>query len=261
MRIWVYTIAYNEAPFVKNFLRAYKDAEKIIVYDNFSTDNTVQLLKKNKRVEIRPHDSGNEIRDDMYLDIKNNCWKEARGKADWVIIVDFDEIFTRAVNTGTGKLKFDLDLSDAYDFRFHLIQPCGYNIFLEAMPLYENINPLSYNLKGCYDTYSEKPCCFRPDKIREINFFPGCHEAKPEAFRGHVHILRVPQYKLLHFRYCNLELYFRKLNQYRRRMSDYNLISGLGGHYMWPDEKHNEIYFRGLIESKPLMDIEIPQKS
>lgn len=252
-KIWVYTIAYNEAHFVKNFLLAYKDAERIIVYDNMSSDNTVTLLKEDQRVEVRTFDSGGQIRDDLYLEIKNNCWKEARGIADWVIVVDFDEIFTKAFYPNI----FELNIKENKDT--YLIVPCGYMLYAEAMPLYENKSALSYELKGVYDTNSEKPCCFRPDKIEDINFVAGCHNANPidengEALRN-INIIHLPEYKLLHFKYVNIANYFLRLEQYKKRMSTYNLKAGYGVHYTWSEEKHLETYLSGLQDSVSLFDI------
>jgi glycosyltransferase involved in cell wall biosynthesis len=250
MKIWVYTIAYNEAHFVKNFLRAYKDAEKIIVYDNMSSDNTVTLLKEDKRVEIRTHDSGNEIRDDLYLQIKNNCWKEARGIADWVIIVDFDEVFTRAISPKT----FDLHLQDAEDF--DLIKPYGYNVFSENMPIGQDFNPLDSSLQAVYDKNSEKPCCFRPDKLAEINFNPGCHSANPVGINNNeIAIMNMREFKLVHFKYCNIQVYFNRLSQYKQRMSQYNLATGFGIHYTWSFQTHRDTFMKGLAEAKPIFEI------
>ena len=255
MKIWVYTIAYNEAHFVKNFLRAYSQAEKIIVYDNMSTDNTVSLLKEDHRVEVRIHDSGGEIRDDLYLQIKNNCWKEARGIADWVIVVDFDEIFTRAINPGI----FDLYLDGPELKDIDIIRPNGYMIYEENMPLFRDYNPLSPELKGIYDLNSQKLCCFRPDRIKEINYDPGCHSANPVGMNGGFSKhWQDSNFRLIHFKYINITHYFHRLAQYKERMSQYNLSSGFGVHYTWSYETHKDIYMKGLIEAKPLFEIQKP---
>jgi glycosyltransferase involved in cell wall biosynthesis len=256
-RIWVFTLTYNESHFVKNFLASYKDAERIVVYDNESSDNTVDLLKQDKRVEVRKNDSKGEIRDDLYLEIKNNCWKEARGYADWVIIVDFDEIFTRAIEPDT----FDLNLNDLGYFHemVDIIIPYGYMIYDTNMPMFQDFNPLKKPLSGVYDVNSEKPCCFRPERIQEINFAPGCHSANPVCVNGLAPLNHCyPEFKLLHFKYVNIEVYFKRLDQYNKRMSQYNIDHGYGVHYTWPFEVHKENYIRGLRDSKPLFEIEHP---
>jgi glycosyltransferase involved in cell wall biosynthesis len=259
MKIWVYTLTFNESHFVKNFLRAYKDVEKIIVYDNMSTDNTVSLLKEDPRVEVRINDSGGKIRDDIYLQIKNNCWKEARGLADWVIICDFDEIFTHALPPN----EFNLDLSELGPFseNVDIIQPFGYMIYSTDMLMGEDYNPLyqAEPLKGIYDANSEKLCCFRPDKIAEINYTPGCHDAAPVGIEGHSPLIHhYPEFKLIHFKYINIKTYFDRLMQYSARMSAYNLAHGYGIHYTWSFNDHMEIYLKGIRDSKPLFEIQKP---
>lgn len=252
-RLWVYTIAYNEAHFVKNFLTAYKNAEKIIVYDNQSTDSTVRLLLEDPRVEVREYNSGGQIRDDLYLEIKNNCWKEARGKADWVIVCDFDEIVTWALPPNTFYLAFCAELS------YHdLVIPFGYMVYAENMPLFQDNIILDSSIKAVYDKNSEKPCCFRPDRVKEINFNPGCHTANPVPEGEPLAIAHVQEFKLIHFKFINIVHYFDRLADYKKRMSEYNLKTGFGVHYTWTFEQHREIYLKGLFDAKPLFEIEKP---
>jgi hypothetical protein len=255
-RIWVYTIAYNESFFVNNFLDAYKDAERIIVYDNMSTDNTVELLLQDDRVEVRQYDSGGKIRDDLYLDIKNNCWKESRGLADWVIVVDFDEIFNR-VRQVDGQIMYDLDLTDAFANDWHMFKPYGYNMISIEAPLYASGHPAMYSNRGIFHSPSSKMCCFRPDKIKEINYAAGCHEAMPEGVSGDVRILINEDYKLLHYKFWNVDNYMKRMADYQTRMSKENEVYGWGWHYMIPMSEHYQMFVCGYDISKPLFDITI----
>ena len=181
--IWLYTLSFNESHFVKNFLTAYKDVDRIIVNDNMSTDNTVELLKQDPRVEVRTWDSKGQIRDDMYLDYKNNVWKEARGKADWVIVVDFDEIFTSAY-LKDNKPIFDLDLYDIYKDGYNMIKPRGYNMVSLNSPLGTDNHPYEHSKIGVYHPPEEKLVCFRPDRLSEIRYHAGCHHAQPLDLNG-----------------------------------------------------------------------------
>ena len=250
-RVWVYTICYNESHFVKNFLAAYAQAERIVAYDNQSTDNTVELLSQDPRVEVRINDSGNEIRDDIYLRIKNNAWKEARGLADWVIVVDFDEIFCRAwLNNGNAELS--LDLTEPFEKGHTIIKPYGYNMISLDAPLGAEGHPLQYCQNGVYHWPMEKPCCFRPDKIQEINYYPGGHGIEPI---GEVSIFNHPVYKLLHFKMWNLQHYLDRMALCASRMSAVNKSQGWGEHYLWPAERHKKTYLEAHAASKPLFFI------
>jgi hypothetical protein len=252
MRIWVYTVCYNEQHFVKNFLEAYKNAERIIAYDNQSTDDTVKLLLEDPRVTVRSWDSGNQIRDDKYLEIKNNCWKEARGLADWAIIVDFDEIFSRVAYMPDHTPIFDLDLSEPYNQGATIIKPYGYNMVSLDAPLGEPGHPYTHCPKGVYHWPQEKPCCFRPDMFTEINFVPGCHGMEPI---GTVNVCNRPEYKLLHFKLWNLRYYLSRTQLSATRLSAVNIEKGWGEHYRWPLERHKNSFLEAYRNSKYLYDI------
>lgn len=258
-RIWVYTITYNESHFVKNFLTAYKEAERIVVYDNMSTDNTRELLKEDDRVEIRDYYSNGQIRDDLYLSIKNNCWKEARGKADWVIVVDFDEIFTRARIINDVPV-LDLDLTDAYYNGWNVFRPYGYNMVSLEAPLYAEGHPFEYSKKGVFHNPAIKMCCFRPDQISEIRFEPGCHTANPLDMDGkidNVRILMNQDFKLLHYKFWNVDHYMKRMKDYQTRMSNQNKEHGWGWHYLIPLNEHYQMFVCGCDLAKDLFEIVI----
>ena len=248
MKIWVYTIAYNEEAAVKNFLRSYSAAEKIIVYDNMSTDNTVKLFKEDKRVEIRPYISEGMFKEEEHIEIKNNCWKESRGKADWAILADMDEIFSRQING-----RFDLDLKEPYLKEIPIIKATGYCIFSLNMPFGTDFNPLDLPLMGMPDEYSDKPCCLQPSLVKELELNPGSHTANPIDMQGKlVSQWKSPEYILLHLKYCNFRLFFKNLAKYQPRLFKDEIEKGYGVHHTWSIEKFEEIYMKGLSESKLL---------
>jgi glycosyltransferase involved in cell wall biosynthesis len=257
--IWVYTLCYNESHFVGNFLTAYKEADRIIVYDNYSTDNSVELLQQDPRVEIRYYDSYDKIRDDLYLKVKNNCWKEARGKADWVIVVDFDEVFTRMEKTD-DQVTIDLDLSYSFDAGYNIIKPYGYNMISVDAPLHTSDHPWVYSKKGTYHPPEDKMCCFRPDQISEINFDPGCHTANPLDMNGKkagIKIYNTKEYKMLHFKAWNFDLYMERAELYTKRMSEINIRMGWAFQYMHTMEQQRSMFMAGVNLAKFIFDIEV----
>jgi hypothetical protein len=257
MKIWVYTVCFNESHFVGNFLIAYQGAERIIAYDNYSTDNTVELLRRDPRVEVRYYDTQGEIRDDVWLSMKNNFWKEARGQADWVVVVDFDEIFTRVVKTGND-VTFDLDLSVPYNAGFNIIKPYGYNMISWDAPLFTNNHPWEHSQKGTYHPPEDKMCCFRPDHIQEINYVIGAHQANPVAVPGQeVNVYRHPDYKVLHYKAWNYALYMERANIYRERMSELNKKNQWAFQYLYSQAEHEHMYMAGMNLARPILDIEV----
>src|SRR3990167_11265325 len=99
--ITVYTITYNESLLIQFMIDHYRSRFpdcRIVVYDNISTDDTVKIALANG-CEVIPYDTNGQIQDSHYIQIKNNCWKDA--KTDWVLICDMDEL----LDINTAQLK------------------------------------------------------------------------------------------------------------------------------------------------------------
>lgn len=89
-KVWVYTFAWNEAAMMPFFLRHYSVfADRIIVFDEHSTDGTREMLESHPLVEIRDWDKG--MNDMLFLDTIHHTYREARGQADWIMWPDVDE--------------------------------------------------------------------------------------------------------------------------------------------------------------------------
>ena len=107
-KIIVYTLAYNEEDLVERTVDYWKTlgVEKAVVYNNESTDSTVEKLSKYDWIEIRNfHTDG--MTDDIQAIIKNTCWKEQKGNKDtWCIVCDFDEwLYVRDIDSLISKME------------------------------------------------------------------------------------------------------------------------------------------------------------
>ncbi len=92
MNIHVYTTTWNEEYILPYFLKYYSSfCSKIIVYDNNSTDSTAEIVKSYPNTEIFSYDTGNHFDESVLTSIRNTAYKNSRGKADWVFVVDADE--------------------------------------------------------------------------------------------------------------------------------------------------------------------------
>ena len=92
MKIWVFTICWNEALMMPWFLRHYSTfADKIIVFDEQSTDGTRDIVKSCPKAELRDWD-GHGLNDVEFQNAVNTRYLEARWNADWVMWPDVDEI-------------------------------------------------------------------------------------------------------------------------------------------------------------------------
>ncbi len=212
MSVEVFAICYNEAKLLNKFILHYQDrfdADKITIYDNYSIDGSKEIIEQMGCTYI-PYDSGGQIRDDIYLDIKNNCWKNS--KADWVIVCDIDEF-----------LEVDFDPSDST-----ILSVKGFDM----------VGDLNSRMGVPNKMYS-KNIMFKPSEIKEINYLAGCHYSKPE---GNIKFSRNVA-KLLHRKYISEDYVFERHLMYQERLSDVNKQFGWGIEYQNVERKKIEEKF------------------
>lgn len=217
MRIVAYFINYNDSFYIPFFAKHYfKFCEKIIMYDNFSTDDS-RAIAEALGIHVREFGIKGMLNDQHYLDVKNQCWKEQIGRGiDYVIVVDADE-FVCIDNHTTGTAPI----------------VTGYNMISERLPDWEITE---INTGGLSENYS-KQAIFNPDFITEINFIHGCHLNRMTG-----RIIREGNCRLLHYRQIGgLKRLLERHAEYRARMSKFNLQHGMGVHYLHSDaEKETE---------------------
>ena len=92
MTIHLYTLCWNEMdilPFVVDYWKRF--VTHAYVYDNGSTDGSVEYLKQFDWITVEHYESDG-MDDSKLRDIKNTKWKQSKGNADWVVVCDMDEI-------------------------------------------------------------------------------------------------------------------------------------------------------------------------
>jgi FkbM family methyltransferase len=210
--ITVYTIAYNEEVFIEFMIDHYRykfPGCHIVVYDNMSTDRTVELARING-CEVISYDTNNQISDSKYLEIKNNCWKTA--KTDWVLVCDMDEL----LNINYEQLKTE----DAKGVT--IIKSEAYNM----VNMEDNYDLANIKYGSRCNPY-DKSYLFKKSVISEINYTHGCHKAKPI---GTIKYSDTP-YILYHYKCINPDFMVNRYIEYNKRLSDDNKKHGWGNHY------------------------------
>lgn len=87
MTLFAIILTYNEAQHIRACIESVRFADHIVVFDSFSTDDTVQLAHElGAEVTQRPFDD--------YAGQRNAALKYVKGRADWVLFVDADERVT-----------------------------------------------------------------------------------------------------------------------------------------------------------------------
>lgn len=87
MKLFAVILTYNEQKHIQACIESLRFADAIVVYDSFSTDNTVNLAQS-AGVEIQ------QRKFDDYAGQRNAALKCVEGRADWVLFVDADERVT-----------------------------------------------------------------------------------------------------------------------------------------------------------------------
>ena len=87
MRLAAVILTYNEAAHVAECIETLRFADEIIVFDSFSTDNTVELARAAGARVIQHHIAN-------YASQRNAALQAVAELADWVLFVDADERVT-----------------------------------------------------------------------------------------------------------------------------------------------------------------------
>ena len=175
--------------------------------------------------------SGNQIRDDIYLHIKNNVWKSSRD-FDYVILADADEFLYHE-----DMPKF---LADSKSKGITVFKPEGYWMIADKdYKVSKDCDLLKEVFLGIRGISNDKLVLFDP-KLEEINYFAGCHSANP---KGDVnHYISSGDLKLLHYKYLGLDDFIPKQEARGKRLSDLNKMYGLGLHYLLDADTHRKEY-------------------
>ena len=93
-KIDLYTRCWNDAHMLGFMFRNYDDlVQRYVVYDDGSTDGSLDILAAHPKVEIRDQAAYRNPSSRILaaLSLLETCWHESRGRADWVIVCDIDE--------------------------------------------------------------------------------------------------------------------------------------------------------------------------
>lgn len=170
MNMNIYVLCYNEEVLIEQMILHYKKYLpncKITIYDNESTDNSVQIAKS-YNCNVISWNSNNEINDYKYLEIKNNCWKSLPDN-EWVLLIDMDEWLCITEE--------ELQYEDTNGTTILNIQ--GYNVVGESNDIELKDIDLHNLNKACKNAAESKKLCFKKGPIKEINYELGCHNSHP----------------------------------------------------------------------------------
>jgi hypothetical protein len=223
--IEVHCLLHNEAPILSYFIRHYQRFADIYFYENNSTDGSRELARK-LCTNIISLETGNEVNDSVFTDMKNNCWKHST--ADWVIPCDADEFVYHPDLPGV------LEKTEATIFL-----PEEWRMFSDHFPttpgqIYEEVK---FGVPG-YPGHN-KMILFRPSEIKEMRYGAGCHAASP---LGNVRLCTKTDILTLHYHDLGIEYRLSRNAYLASRLSAVNLERGWGSHLLWSEETVRDMF-------------------
>lgn len=199
MKIWLYCIFSNEAELLPFFLRHYApQVDRLIMFDNGSTDNSRALIHAYKNGEVFKYPSNQAVMDSVGMTyFASHKYREARGQADWVLWVDCDEFLW------SGPIALRELLRGYQQQGIRAVQSVGYQMLSNEFPTSDA--PLTDQIRyGIADREYDKVSAFDP--ALDVTWRPGRHvcniDGNVTAYRGEL--------RLLHYRFIGLDFWQRR---------------------------------------------------
>lgn len=221
MKIHLYTFGWNEMPMLGFFFRHYEPwVDRFVFFDDGSDDGTREFLLTKPNVEVRRFEyvEPNSFSQSAKA-MRNHCWKESRGVADWVLIVDVDEhIYHPRIVSYLKRCK---------RHGITHIPPLGYDMIADTFPQPDELLVRTHTF-GAPNLHSNKFGIFDPGAIDEINFANGAHSASPT---GRLVLPRRDELLLLHYKQLGIDWVVTRSAALGARLRDRDVKEGWGFHY------------------------------
>lgn len=217
-----YAVCWNEERMLPFMFQHYDQfVDRYTIYDNYSDDGGDTIIQSRQNTKIIKFKTEG-FDDTTHNNIKNNCWKRSRGKADYVIVCDMDEfIYHKDIHQALSMLKKN---------KYSIVKPYGYNMYSTDYPIYDSHQLLTDKVKrGVRVPMFDKCILFDPHAIVKINYKPGAHECHPW---GRVKSYQNDDIKLLHYKYIGLEQLLERNRSYVTRLSKENIENNYGTEYL-----------------------------
>jgi|GraSoiStandDraft_46_1057282.scaffolds.fasta_scaffold52497_1 hypothetical protein len=225
LRIHLYALCWNDADMLPFFFRHYdRFITRYFIFDEGSTDTSISILRNRANVVLRRfvrRDPASFVNSEQAL--SNECWKDSRGVADWVIVTDIDEHLYH-YDLATLLIRYKADGTT-------FVPALGYQIISEDFP-----DPTEMLCESRTQGVPFQAMCkanlFDPTAIEEINYGPGRHAATPI---GDVRLPSQAELLLLHYKYLGFERTLARHRQLRTGLGPKDIENGWGQQYSWSE--------------------------
>lgn len=239
---WI-TLCKNEEDIIPFCIQYWKRiADKVVVFDNFSTDKSIELLSKHDWIEIRYFESDGQ-NDVIQKTIKEQAYLQYKDSYDIIIISDMDEVFyfddfkapvEQMINEGYSCMMTSIfslceDYKPIYEEEKLLHQLC-HKFYLQKM------NHMPY-----FDKFS-KISFFNTKLVDSINMSVGQHYVYTNP-RDKMQVLHSLGGFCIHIdKGLGEDFYVNKRKKMADNLSETNKKSGMCIEYMKSEEESRKEY-------------------
>lgn len=196
--------------------------DQYVIFDDGSTDRSLDILAAHDRVEIRqllwsdPNSLSLSLRD--FFD---QSWMDCRADADWVVTTKIDEHFFHP--------SMREYLATCLAAGVSLIPGLGYQMMTRVFPAPEE-RLCETRTMGVAWVQMNKLGIFDPSRIEETHFSPGRHRAAPT---GDVVLPPKDEVLMFHYKYLGVDYTQRRHEQCRSRQGAMDIEKGWGHKWWW----------------------------
>lgn len=234
----VHAINWNESRFLPIFFRHYASADRIVIHDNESDRETVEIAKK-AGAEVVTFSTKGTFNDAVHQTIKNTAWKKSRESADFVIVQDLDELLHFPWSPGdiNGGLRLykDLEITFAQSKAFDIV--CSDEEWDHILS--QDALPWKLLRRGRKANYAyDKIQVFSPKEIEESRYWTGAHRWDAVG-----NLRQAPEWLeplMLHCKHIGQNYELSRRIAMKRRMSEINRVMGFSVEYQVSEEELKE---------------------
>jgi glycosyltransferase involved in cell wall biosynthesis len=227
MDINIFLLCYNESallPHTVNHYKKYLPNCKITIFDNESTDNSVEIAEKLGCNVFKF--STNKIHDeDLQINLRNSIWKKCT--SGWIIMADMDEFLCVT----------EIELKKEMELGTSILRVDGYEMIGESETIDLSDIDLQQINKYVKNSMESKNLCFLREAIVDMNYGPGSHSCNPKGdivYSSNVYINK-------HMSILGLNFLTNKLTK-RYERNEKMRLKGWNIHYTQDIEKIKNIY-------------------